>query len=629
MRQAQKQLLKEHSGSLESSWQQDSLLTTKLYIPPTTPRLLSRPHLIQQLNEGLQGKLTLLCAPAGFGKTSLLSSWCASLLMDMHAVAWISLEKLDNEPNRFWHYVLVALEQACPGSSAEALALLKTEQSPSIEVILSTVINVLLTSPHRVVLILDDYHTLTAATTIHKELSFLLERLPPQLHLTLASRSDPPLALSRLRSQGQLTEIRTNDLRFTQQETITVLEKVEGLLLTAEDARVLEERTEGWVAGLHLAALSLKGRSDSSASIKSFAGGHRYILDYLTDEVLRQQPEVIQSFLLHTSILEQLSGPLCDAVTGQHHSQTLLEQIEQANLFIVPLDDERTWYRYHHLLSDVLRRQLQHSQHDQIAELHRRAANWYEHNGFLNEAVGHALAAADYDLAAQLMEQASTSLLLQSERNKLQQEIQALPAEYLRRYPRLCIAYAKALLVDGVQLETAESYLHLAEASLQVVPSGVTSAEVQEMLADIDGIHAEFICLQGDITLCREALEPIRREHTFLSGTSSLNLDTAYITGSEVGATHHAFTSESSMRPPSRAFSTCSSSPMLVETLSEREVEVLHLMATGYTNSQIAHALFVSIGTVKTHLKHIFGKLDVHTRTQAATRARQFQLLPF
>jgi LuxR family transcriptional regulator, maltose regulon positive regulatory protein len=487
----------------------------------------------------MQGKLTLICAPAGFGKTSLLSEWCASLAADVYAVAWVSLENLDNESSRFWRYVFTALEQAFPGSGAEALRLLQTTESPALEVILTRFINVMLTSSHRVELVLDDYHALTATTTVQQELSLLLKHLPPQLHITLASRSNPPLALARLRAKGQLTEIRSEDLRFTHQETMALLQKVEGLALTAEDAAVLEERTEGWIAGLHLAILSLQRRTDYVSFISALTGTDRYILDYLTEEVLQQQSESIRTFLLRTSLLERLNGSLCDVVTGQRNSQALLEQIEQANLFLIPLDSERIWYRYHPLLKDVLFRQLQHSEPDLILELHRRAATWYEHNGPMSQAIGHALDATNYDRAAQLIEQVAGPMLLRGERQTLRHWLESLPMAYFRQRPYLCVTYA-TLLIWFYKFEHAESYLALAESRLHNDYVGDAQAQTQKLLSEIDSIRARIARLQGDtshaIALSQQASERLPREDTSLQASINLNLAVGYLFRGEVEA---------------------------------------------------------------------------------------------
>ena len=527
-------------GTPGDNWPQDLFVATKLYIPFSRSKQVLRSRLLQRVNEGVQGKLTLICAPAGFGKTTLLSTWSEEygvLSENASSVSWLSLDSGDNDPIRFWSCFIVALERLHPGLGTDALALLHTPQPSPIELALTVLINAFLAYPKQIVLVLDDYQAITNVA-IHAALAFLLEHLPPQLHLILACRTEPPLPLARMRSQGQLSEIRIDDLRFTVEETMAFFHSIMGLSLPEEALVTLEQRTEGWIAGLHLAALSLKGRTDISSFIHAFAGSHRYILDYLSDEVMRRQSDIVQTFLLQTSILDRLSGPLCDSVTGQQTSQAILEQLEQANLFIVPLDDNRGWYRYHHLLTDVLRHHLQQTHPEQIGELHRRAAHWYEQAGFISDAVRHALAAKDYDYAAPLMEQAALGMLLQGERGTLKLWIEMLPAQYLQSYPRLSITYA-ALLAYSFQPEVAESHLHLAESSLQETSAEEASPDVKEMLGEIDSIQAEIAArLRRDfpraIALSHRALTRIPHERTSLRANIYLNLGYAHIDNGEV-----------------------------------------------------------------------------------------------
>jgi len=332
------------------------LLTTKLYIPPVRPVLVPRPRLIERLNEGLQRKLTLISAPAGFGKTTLVSEWHASPAGREVPLAWLSLDD-DNDPVRFWVYVIAALQMVSAGVGTEALALLQSPQPPSSKTIISSLLNDLASLDQDVTLVLDDYHMIEA-TAIHSTLTFLLDHLPSHLHIIVATRVDPPLPLARLRACDQLVEVRAADLRFTQEEAGAFLERVMGLSLMPDDVAVLEACTEGWIAGLQLAALAMQGRKDMSSFVAAFTGSHRYILDYLVEEVLRRQPSNLQDFTVRTSILDRLCGPLCDAVTGHAGGQVTLERLEQANLFTIPLDEERRWYRYHHLFAEFLRSRL-------------------------------------------------------------------------------------------------------------------------------------------------------------------------------------------------------------------------------------------------------------------------------
>src|SRR5215216_7213223 len=353
--------------------ERDVLLATKLYVPQPRPGLLPRPRLTERLAEGVAGDLVLVCAPAGFGKTSLLADW---VRRSQRPVAWLALDAGDNDPARFWRYVATALDQACAGLADQVAGLLHGPQPP-LEVVVTAVINALAAQPDQVVLVLDDYHLVEAAA-VHDSLTVLLERLPPGLRLVLAGRADPSLPLARLRARGQLVELRERELRFTPQETAALLGEAVGLDLPAASLAALAARTEGWVAGLQLAALSLQGHSDPVGFVASFSGCHRYVLDYLTEEVLARQPEPLRTFLLETSVLERLCGPLCQAVTGRADSQGLMEQIERANLFLLPLDEVRGWWRFHQLFADLLQARLAQQQPDRLSGLHRAAAAWHE-----------------------------------------------------------------------------------------------------------------------------------------------------------------------------------------------------------------------------------------------------------
>jgi LuxR family transcriptional regulator, maltose regulon positive regulatory protein len=328
------------------------LLETKLFIPTRRRGLVARLRLSERLNRGTEAKLTLISAPAGFGKTTLLADWLEADPANGRSTAWLSLEQSDNDPALFWTYLITALQTAAPTIGAGPLSLLHSSQSP-IEVILAELLNDLSTLAAEVVLALDDYHVIDTRE-VNDEMVFLLDHLPPQIHLVIASRADPALPLARMRSRGELVEIRAAELRFTPDETAAYLNDAMGLKLTAQDVAALESRTEGWIAALQLAALSMQGREDVAGFIAGFAGDDRYIVDYLAEEVLQRQPEHVRHFLLQTSILDRLSGPLCDAVTGQDGGRAMLEALERENLFLVPLDDRRRWYRYHHLFADVL-----------------------------------------------------------------------------------------------------------------------------------------------------------------------------------------------------------------------------------------------------------------------------------
>jgi LuxR family maltose regulon positive regulatory protein len=370
------------------------LLTTKLYVPPVRPALVPRPRLIERLNEGLHlgRKLTLISAPAGFGKTTLVSEWVhrrgevTSPLPAPIAVAWLSLDKGDNDPIRFLSYLVAALETVAANIGEGVLDMLHASapQPPPSEAVLTSLINEVAAIPDRVILILDDYHTIESSP-VDDALSFLLEHLPPWMHVAIATREDPHLPLARLRGRGQMTELRATDLRFSSSEAAAFLNQLMGLDLSGEDITALETRTEGWVAGLQLAAISMQGHKDTTGLIKAFSDSHRFVLDYLVEEVLEMQPESVQSFLPQTALLDRLTGSLCDVLTGREDGQQTLEMLERANLFIVPLDAERRWYRYHHLFADLLRPRLRQTQPGQVSTLHGRASVWYEQNGFIDK----------------------------------------------------------------------------------------------------------------------------------------------------------------------------------------------------------------------------------------------------
>ncbi|MFC1976235.1 LuxR C-terminal-related transcriptional regulator [Chloroflexota bacterium] len=449
------------------------MLQTKLYIPPSRPEFVPRPRLIERLNKGLrqnQGfgrKLTLISAPAGFGKTTLVSDWLRQL---DESTAWVSLDESDNDSVRFLSYFVAALQtieawKELPGNIGKgALSALQSPQPPPPETVLAILINEIAAIPDRLVLVLDDYH-LIEAQPIHDALTFLLEHLPPQMHLVIVTREDPNLSLPRYRARGQLIELRGADLRFTNAEAAEFLNQVMSLNLSAEDIATLETRTEGWIAGLQLAAISMQGHEDTTSFIKSFTGSHHFILDYLLEEVLEQQPEGIQNFLLRTSILDRLTGSLCDVLTGQDNGQATLEILEHANLFIIPLDDERRWYRYHHLFADLLRQRLRQTQPMQVSTLHHRASEWNEQNGFADQAIEHALHAEDFEQAAHLIEEQADAIWERGEHTKLRRWLEGLPAKLVFSKPQLCIFHAWYLFASGQQ-DAVERSLQAAEQAL-------------------------------------------------------------------------------------------------------------------------------------------------------------------
>jgi LuxR family maltose regulon positive regulatory protein len=515
----------------------EQLLTTKLYIPPFRPDIVPRQRLIEQLNAGLHGNLTLISAPAGFGKTTLMSEW---INQTERPIAWISLDEGDNDVVRFLAYFIAALQKIWAGIGETTLAVLQSPQLPQIESLLAGLINEIVDTSdesatthsfdedqdkrrglgHGFVLALDDYHVLEAQP-IHAALIFLLDHLPQQMHLVIITREDPPLPLARWRARGQMTEIRAGDLRFTGAEAASFLNQAMGLELPPDDIAALEARTEGWIAGLHLAALSLQGYADRADFMRSFAGDDRHVMDYLVGEVLSLQTKSVQRFLLQTSILERMSGPLCDAVVDGDEqggdSQDILERLEQANLFIVPLDNRRQWYRYHHLFADLLRTRLRREQPERIPDLHRCASAWYERNDLITEALGHALAAADFERAARLVAANALSMLMRGEVATVQDWLDALPQEIVRSHPRLCIDKAWTLHLTK-RPEAIEPLLQDAERSLEssdLAGQAATSSWLGEVLA----LRAWVKRSQGDlaqaIELSHEALELLTEEHVF------------------------------------------------------------------------------------------------------------------
>ncbi|HEX6779363.1 MAG TPA: hypothetical protein VF099_14230, partial [Ktedonobacterales bacterium] len=474
----------------------------------------------------------------------MLSAWLERAPL---TAAWVSLDPEDNDLTRFWSYTLTALDKAFPGCGATALSLLQSPQFPSMEGILTTVINSLTALSEEVVLVWDDYHLITAPA-IHTSVTFLLEHLPPRLHLVIAARADPPLPLARLRTRGQLIELRSADLRFLTEETAAFLTQLSGLTLSVEEITALETRTEGWIAGLQLAALSLHGRPDIPGFISAFTGNHRYIVDYLIEEVLVHQPEPVQTFLLQTAILERMTGSLCEVVTGTAEGQATLERLEQANLFMIPLDDERQWYRYHHLFADMLQQRLQQRMPDLVPELHRRASTWYEQHSLQAEAVGHALAALDFDRAAHLIEQVAPILIWKrGELSTLLRWQEALPEQVKHTHPRLLLDHAWALLWSG-EVTTLEAHLQVTErvlASKTRSQPHVLHTDRQTMRGELAAIRAELARQRGDvsgaITFASEALTSLPEDAQWLRGIVTGLLGGAYRSRGEVVAASHAY----------------------------------------------------------------------------------------
>ncbi len=435
------------------------ILVTKLYIPSTRPDLVARPCLIDRLNAGLRGKLTLVSAPAGFGKTSLLSAW---IEQTKRPVAWVSLDEDDNDAARFLVYVIAALQTIDAEIGASVLAGLQSPQPPPPLSVLPYLISDI-ASYADITLVLDDYHVIKTQA-VHDLVDYLLQHMPRNLHLIIATRTDPPLPLPRLRGRRQLTELRTADLRFSHAAAEAFFNQVKALQLSSEDVMALNGRTEGWITGLQMALLSMQGREDKSRFIQSFTGSNRYILDYLLEEVLEQQPAEMRDFLLKTSLLDRLCGELCRAVTGDSASQQMLEKMERTNLFVIPLDDQRGWFRYHHLFADLLRQRLSLVAPDSVPALHCQASLWYEQNYFLTQAIEHALAANDNQKAIQLIGKYIESIWEHGDQTRLTRWLTSLPEDEISQHPLILTHHAFALCFSG-QFDAAEAQLELAGRS--------------------------------------------------------------------------------------------------------------------------------------------------------------------
>jgi len=524
------------------------LLQTKLYAPRTTGRLVPRPRLATHLQADALPRLLLVSAPAGFGKSTML----AQLLDEGPTTAWLSLDRGDNERVVFWSYVVAALRSALPGFGDAATSLLDAP-SPPMATVLTSLVNELAAVADPVVLVLDDYH-LIESVPIHEDVAFVLDHLPAQVHLVIASRADPPLPLSRLRSRGELVEVRAGDLRFTNGEAAAYLSGM-GLHLGPVEVTALEGRTEGWIAALQLAALSLRGRDDAAAFIEGFAGDDRYVVDYLVEEVVQRQPEDVRHFLLETSILARLSGPLCDAVTGQPGGRARLEALDRANLFLVALDDRRRWYRYHHLFADVLRARLRDEHPERIAVLHVRASAWHEQDGDMTVAIEHALAGGDTDRAAGLVEGVIPALTKDRREGQLRRWMEALPEEAFTSRPVLANGYVGALMstgeIRGVEprLQIAERWVEAARAEpAGKLPRGLLVA-LPDQFRKLPGwvkIHRAGLALMaGDasstVERAREAVVELDSDDDLGHGAATALMGLASWRQGDVAAAHAAY----------------------------------------------------------------------------------------
>jgi LuxR family maltose regulon positive regulatory protein len=546
------------------------ILRTKFYVPPVRPELVSRPRLIERLNAGLwqaapagpllgarapvgrfARRLTLISAPAGFGKTTLLIDWLRQIALPQDldqpavpALAWLSLDADDNDPARFFAYLVGALETAHPEVGADARALYASPQTPPLKSALTVLLNALVQLEIPTLLVLDDYHTVEHQA-IHTAMTFFVEQLPPQVHLVIATRADPPLPLARMRSRRELCELRERDLRFSPQEASIFFREAMGLSLTAEDVHTLEQRTEGWISGLQMAALALQAGlahpraldADHVARfIAAFDGSHRHVIDYLAQEVLNQQPPEIQRFLCQTAVLDRLTAPLCDAVTGRTDSDAILATLEHGNLFVVPLDEQREWYRYHHLFDDFLTSYVQQHMSSQLADLHCWAAEWYEGQGLLEEALPHVLAARDIAWATRLLEQIALQVLMRGETTRLLHWLDALPQALIRDRLRLHLIYAETLFVAG-QLAEAGDHLQAIEDQIAV---GAADPDLGDLRAQIKAMRAYEALYLGDLAqgfaMAREAQREMASDNLILQSMITWIVGFAEYFGRDVAA---------------------------------------------------------------------------------------------
>ncbi len=489
-------------------------LSTKLYIPPVRRRLVSRPRLIEQLNQWPDYPLILISAPAGYGKTTLLSAW---LQQCSCRTAWISLDEGDNDLKSFLAYMIAALQMVQAGIGESLLSVLQSPQALSVNGFVSILINGLAPLNDPFVLVLDDYHVIQEPL-VHQAVNFLLDHLPWQMHLVISTRADPPLPLARLRARSQILELRAAELCFTTPEVDKFLNQSMGLSISGDDVGALAARTEGWIAGLQMAAVSMQGQQDTSRFIQSFTGSNRHILDYLLEEVLEQQSESVNSFLLKSSILDRLTGSLCDAVTEQTDSQSMLDCLERLNLFIVPLDDQRCWFRYHHLFADLLRQRLQNLYPSLKSDLHMRASKWFEENNLFAEAIRHALSSGEFFHAAHLIEKTADSTFMHGEIKTFLSWVERLPDGVARQFPLLCVYHAEALLLSGKSMSQATNRL--------------------EGTPEYDAIQALTASYKGDIGLSKKlsakALAHLPEESVFLRGAITSALGAVLLLSGEV-----------------------------------------------------------------------------------------------
>lgn len=562
------------------------LLNTKLSVPPVRPSHVQRIALIQKLDTLRAHILALIVASAGYGKTALVSGWIAQSPLK---VTWFSIDAGDNDPVRFWDYVIAAIRTAYPDIGEQSLTLLHEPQPLPIETILSTLINELSALPDLLVLVLDDYHIIESSA-IHEGLAFLVEHMPAQMRLIMTTRTDPPLPLARMRVRSQLLELRSADLRFSPPQIATFFTDVMGLTLTTEEVTTLDTRVEGWIAGLQLAGLALQGKSDPAEFIASFAGDHRYVLDYLGDEILDRLPEAMQQFLLQTSILERLHADLCDTIIGAAESRTALEYLERNHFFVVALDDKRQWYRYHRLFADFLQHRLKRKYPDRAKELHQRASHWFERNGLQSEAISHALAAQDYERAAELVQSIAELLIWRrAEHNTLLGWLTTLPDSVMQIYPRLYLYHAWVLHLTN-QMSAAKQRIRDAESALNHAvgnPDPLIAGMLAAVHSTLTGLHQQF---PETLTLSRKALELLPEEAVSWRCMAAINLG---VTCAYIGEVHEAVAVLSYAMELSQEIGSSFAMLSAFWHLSSLQTAQLALRAAENTCQQLEHAAHV------------------------------------
>jgi LuxR family transcriptional regulator, maltose regulon positive regulatory protein len=536
---------------LEIATVSSSLLATKFYFPPPRSEQVRRSRLLARLDESLTCKLALVSAPAGYGKSTLVGEWI-SKISDVK-IGWLSLDDGDNDPARFLNYLIAAIQKAEPGTGERALAILHSPSAASTkalpaETLLNTLVNDLVQIPGPIVLVLEDYHVIQTGF-IHQYMSYLLDHLPPNVHLVLISRAEPPLPLARLRVRGQLVEIRTNDLRFTNEETEEFLNRSMRLNLDFEKVALLSKRTEGWIAGLQLAAVSMSNRDDLDAFINDFTGSNRYIMDYLVEEVLQQQPDHIQKFLHYTCPLNRFCAELCDEIMAEAfdfmgqpsaeltktESASILSSLERANLFIIPLDDRQEWYRYHRLFADLLRKRLRLANPEVERRIHHRASQWFEQTGNISEAIDHSFSAEDFDRAASLIEQTAESTLKRSETGLLLNWVEKLPKPLILTQPKLGIFHALALIISSQKYDQVEAQLDQIQ---EAAPDGGLDGEIATLRGLLMMLRGN---LKDSLLLSRRALESLGEEQLLFKSLAADNLGMCYVLSGEMPSAVQAF----------------------------------------------------------------------------------------